>query len=332
MGICRSHGVSHFVNCVQPHIQHSPLRSQLKASLPELSDLEVQTSEPILSETAASRKGSFQDLRRQRLQKKSKSSFSDESRCGSERHGPDHSSHSYTERAATVESFQHPPGSSRGPTGRSIHPLDPTLFLQEHYPTLHTLGDEDFEEGRDPRARLHRVSYHDDSSQGRPAGSENFFHGHTQHGQHSSSYSGFDDVPPNPQTGLYTREGYPHTSNSSMPYISGSGRRPSVAQPRPGESRERQAGGRHGPTFDEYRLDPPKYRLSLISSSSTGSSMDTSVIDEDRKLPAALAPHHRQADEATLRLGEDRRYHERHSDVRTEVVSSLSSTFPSELE
>ncbi|KAF6761218.1 fungal-specific transcription factor domain-containing protein [Ephemerocybe angulata] len=315
-----------------------PMVAQLKGSLPEQSDLDFRTpTPPVVASSSSSRKSSFQDIRRQRQQQKLKrngqSQENDEQYHGlTTRHS--HPSLISLQGPTHIDLLRRspPPGQQRMMRGSEGHP-GPTIFVHEHYPHLHTMADEDFEESPEHRIQLPRVEYDpptfngggqgkflaDQTHQIRQAYSvspSSTSSGHVpealhqhQHDPHRRpAYRHQDDValPRHPAAGpgSYSRDGFAHPA--SVPYISGSVRRSSMVLPRPHDLNEsghdlhypQRMLGTRTPSFDDFRSDalPPKFRLNVASRSSVNPlDRGGAGVDDDRKPLALSSPSgHRQ--------------------------------------
>lgn len=341
-------------------------RAQLKRSLPQEEDLEERT--PPLRSTANSRKGSFQDLRKQRQQEKTKQPPQAEG--AAQRALRDKSSRSplLTPSSESPQQYSH--------QGSDIEPPDPTLFIHENYAHLHTFPDEDSDEVQDQTIQIPRVAYstptdphgpgpsglyNDGPHHARPSpypqsptspmvhvssGVHDNFHYHDQPGR--AAYPLDDRMPGHDQPGgMYGQGEFSHPGSANLPYISSTNRRSSFARtslshrrdslPPPPPPSQRMLTTRT-PSFDDFRSStmPHKFRSTMNSPSRSSISMDRSTLVHDRKPPVGVPsfefpPRGRREDtSAHLTREEDQRY--QRADLRAGRPSPYSAPFPPEVE
>lgn len=298
--------------------------AKIKASLPEQTDMEVKvpTLPHQLSDDSATKKGSFQDLRRQRKEQKMKKRGHAE-----ETEQPIHPSHPPAFQAdddlPQIKLRRSSSQLRRHADDRSTQAMNTTVFIAEQFPHLHTMTDEDVDgEGQD--SRVHRPSRTQFVSSPHESAPSKFLeqaHGArqtypispaipvTQPSPHLSEFPHTDAHRRTPyhqedvsmsqlshQHALYDREGYMQTPEGNVPYISGNlSRRPSAqtlapppdSQISPYYSQTSSGLTTRTPSFEEFRSDsvPPKFRSSFASASGSRPSMsiDRSPMEEDRK-------------------------------------------------
>lgn len=339
-------------------------RAQLKQSLPQEEDLEERTPPPL--STVNSRKGSFQDLRRQRQQQKVKQPSPTES--------VNHRSLRNTSSRSSLLTPSSASSQQYGDQANEVGPPDPSLFIHENYAHLHTFPDDESEEVQGQRIQLPRVEYGAPMDPSVPGPSRLY----TDHPQppysqspaspmaHTSatvqnvprhydqpgrpSYPLDDRIPMHHQPGgVYGQSEYAHSGSATLPYISNPVRRPSFTHPRASLSHRRDSLPpppppshrmltTRTPSFDDFRSAtiPSRFRSPMHSPSRSSISMDRSTIDEDRKrsigTPSFEFPQRGRRDDAGLRFAHDldRRY--QRVDARVDGPSPYSAPFPPEVE
>ncbi|TEB38197.1 hypothetical protein FA13DRAFT_1725843 [Coprinellus micaceus] len=341
----------------------TPWIAQLKQSLPQDEDLEerIPPSRSTLQRTA-SRKGSFQDLRRQRQQQRMKKPPQTED--------PDDGLRSRSSHSSIPT--QGPSRQQSGRSGSGNEPPDPALFIHENYAHLHTFPDEDLDDVQEQRIQLPRVDYDASPVDSHGPGPSSLYHDHSQHVRESHSsaspmgrLSPSDGPPPqyhdphgrppyqiedgaarHQQPSMYGHEDYAHPSNVTLPYISSTVRRTSLQPlqhhgqdplPPPLPQSNRMLAHRT-PSFDDFHSDPMphRFRPPLDSPPRPSISMDRSTIDEDRKPSLGSIPldpdPRRYREDPGLHLGpsEDRRY--QRPEMRADLPSPYSGSYAPEIE